>query len=105
YYLISKERYDIPALFDPQGRYGAWRWDALAVYAVGLLAQLPFLATAFYTGPLVAPLGGADISWIVGLVATALLYWLLARRSPAQPAGTEPTSRTGASLKAEADHV
>lgn len=68
YYLISKERYDIPALSDPHGRYGAWRWDALAVYGIGLLAQLPFLATHFYTGPLVEPLGGADISWIVGLV-------------------------------------
>ncbi|MFF1760641.1 purine-cytosine permease family protein [Streptomyces sp. NPDC058266] len=83
YYLISKERYDIPALSDPHGRYGAWRWDALAVYAVGLLAQLPFLATHFYTGPLVAPLGGADISWIVGLVVPAVLYWAVARRNTA----------------------
>ncbi|QDQ11961.1 purine-cytosine permease family protein [Streptomyces spectabilis] len=83
YYLISKERYDIPALFDPHGRYGAWRWDALTVYGVGLLAQLPFLATHFYTGPLVEPLGGADVSWIVGLAVPALLYWLLARRAPA----------------------
>ncbi len=24
YYLISKERIDIPALYDPKGRYGAW---------------------------------------------------------------------------------
>ncbi|MFD9540934.1 purine-cytosine permease family protein [Streptomyces sp. NPDC060022] len=80
YYLISRERYDIPALFDPAGRYGAWRWDALTVYGVGILAQLPFLVTHFYTGPLVEPLGGADISWIVGLVAPAALYWLLARR-------------------------
>lgn len=80
YYLISRERYDIPALSDPQGRYGAWRWDALAVYGVGILAQLPFLVTHFYTGPLVAPLGGADVSWIVGLVVPAALYWLLARR-------------------------
>jgi NCS1 family nucleobase:cation symporter-1 len=83
YYLISKERYDIPALSDPNGRYGAWRWDALAVYTVGLLAQLPFLATSFYTGPLVEPLGGADVSWIVGLVVPALLYWLVARRNTA----------------------
>ncbi|MFJ3990089.1 purine-cytosine permease family protein [Streptomyces sp. NPDC090032] len=83
YYLISKERYDIPALSDPHGRYGAWRWDALAVYAVGLLAQLPFLATHFYTGPLVAPLGGADVSWIVGLVVPAVLYWVVARRNTA----------------------
>ncbi|MFE4674908.1 purine-cytosine permease family protein [Streptomyces sp. NPDC056721] len=83
YYLISKERYDIPALSDPHGRYGAWRWDALTVYGVGLLAQLPFLATAFYTGPLVGPLGGADISWIVGLVVPAVLYWAVARRNTA----------------------
>ncbi|MFF1262169.1 MULTISPECIES: purine-cytosine permease family protein [unclassified Streptomyces] len=83
YYLISKERYDIPALSDPHGRYGAWRWDALAVYGIGLLAQLPFLATHFYTGPLVEPLGGADISWIVGLVVPAALYWAVARRNTA----------------------
>ncbi|MFI7341985.1 purine-cytosine permease family protein [Streptomyces sp. NPDC050085] len=80
YYLISRERYDIPALSDPNGRYGAWRWDALVVYGIGLVAQLPFLATHFYTGPLVDPLGGADISWIVGLAVPAALYWILARR-------------------------
>lgn len=96
YYLISKERYDIPALSDPHGRYGAWRWDALTVYGVGLLAQLPFLVTHFYTGPLVEPLGGADISWIVGLVVPAALYWLLARRDTSHiPAerGDSPTVR------------
>ncbi|MET7325519.1 cytosine permease [Streptomyces sp. NPDC005549] len=92
YYLISKERYDIPALFDASGRYGAWRWDALTVYAVGLLAQLPFLATGFYTGPLVASLGGADVSWIVGLVVPALLYWWLARRTPGPDGPTAKTS-------------
>ncbi|MFC8341730.1 purine-cytosine permease family protein, partial [Streptomyces rubiginosohelvolus] len=80
YYLISRERYDIPALSDPRGRYGAWRWDALTVYGIGILAQLPFLVTHFYTGPLVEPLGGADVSWIVGLIVPAALYWLLARR-------------------------
>ncbi|MFD6275088.1 purine-cytosine permease family protein [Streptomyces sp. NPDC060209] len=80
YYLISRERYDIPALFDPEGRYGAWRRDALTVYGVGILAQLPFLVTHFYTGPVAEPLGGADISWIVGLAVPAALYWLLARR-------------------------
>ncbi|MER5440984.1 cytosine permease [Streptomyces sp. NPDC002790] len=91
YYLISRERYDLPALSDPNGRYGGWRWDALVVYGIGLLAQLPFLATAFYTGPLVDPLGGADVSWIVGLVVPAVLYWLLARGR----AGDWPTEKTG----------
>ncbi|MFH8490473.1 purine-cytosine permease family protein [Streptomyces longisporoflavus] len=101
YYLISKERYDIPALSDPHGRYGAWRRDALTVYGIGLLAQLPFLVTHFYTGPLVEPLGGADISWIVGLVVPAALYWLLARRDTSHiPAeGHEPAPRAGADAR------
>ncbi|MEU1146634.1 purine-cytosine permease family protein [Streptomyces sp. NPDC005863] len=93
YYLISRERYDIPALFDPRGRYGAWRWDALVVYGAGVLAQLPFLATHFYTGPLVEPLGGADVSWIVGLVVPAVLYWALARRNRPVPGGGARTER------------
>jgi NCS1 family nucleobase:cation symporter-1 len=90
YYLLSKERYDLPALSDPDGRYGGWRWDALLVYAVGLAAQSPFLSTSFYTGPLVGPLGGADVSWIVGLVVPALLYAALGSRRarPAQPSPT-----------------
>ncbi|WP_409236792.1 purine-cytosine permease family protein [Streptomyces sp. PA5.6] len=100
YYLISRERYDIPALFDPHGRYGAWRWDALTVYGIGLLAQLPFLVTHFYTGPLVDPLGGADISWIVGLVVPAVLYWALARRNPPVP-GAGPRAERGVSPSAE----
>ncbi|WP_322982580.1 cytosine permease [Streptomyces sp. S584] len=96
YYLISRERYDIPALFDPRGRYGAWRRDALLVYGVGVLAQLPFLVTHFYTGPLAAPLGGADISWIVGLAVPAALYWLLARRDTSHiPEETRYTLASG----------
>lgn len=90
YYLISKERYDIPALTDPQGRYGAWNGTALSVYALGVLAQLPFLATAFYTGPLVAPLGGADLSWLVGLLVPAALYGALARRDTGRMVPPEP---------------
>ncbi|WP_020495971.1 purine-cytosine permease family protein [Sciscionella marina] len=89
YYLIAKERYDLPALSDPGGRYGRWRMPALTAYIIGVLAQLPFLSTAFYTGPLVEPLGGADISWIIGLVIPAVLYWVLTKRTgSAAPAET-----------------
>ncbi|MCX5536899.1 cytosine permease [Streptomyces sp. NBC_00006] len=80
YYLVAKERYDIPALNDPDGRYGSWRAPALVSYGVGLVVQLPFMATDLFTGPFVAPLGGADISWIVGLTLPGVLYWFLARR-------------------------
>lgn len=90
YYLLAKERYDIPALSDPTGRYGGWRWRALLTYAFGVVAQVPFLATHLYTGPLVAVLGGADISWIIGLMVTGLVYYVVARNDSAAraPAAT-----------------
>ena len=69
YYLISRERVDIPALYNPGGRYGRWNVTALACYAIGIVAQIPFLAQTLYTGPITGMLGGADISWIVGLVS------------------------------------
>ena len=86
YYLISKERVDIPALYDPDGRYGRWNVTALASYAIGIAIQVPFLAQRLYTGPLVDDLGGADISWLVGLFGTAVVYYLWARKTMNPPA-------------------
>ncbi|OBF31616.1 sulfonate ABC transporter substrate-binding protein [Mycobacterium sp. ACS1612] len=85
YYLISKERVDIPALYDPNGRYGRMNFTALVSYVIGILIQLPFLSQSLYTGPLVDDLGGADISWIVGLLGTAALYYFWARRTARPP--------------------
>lgn len=88
YYLVSKERVDIPALYDPDGRYGRWNVPALVTYIVGIVIQIPFLAQTLYTGPVTDLLGGADISWIVGLVVPAGMYYLWARRHSVAPAET-----------------
>ncbi|AIO70220.1 purine-cytosine permease family protein [Burkholderia oklahomensis] len=83
FYCVTKERYDVPALYDPDGRYGRWNVSGVSVYAIGVLVQMPFIATEFYTGPLVAKLGGTDISWIIGLVVPGVLYYVTARRQAA----------------------
>ncbi|MGN6320047.1 purine-cytosine permease family protein [Trinickia sp.] len=83
YYCVTKERYDVPALYDPRGRYGRWNAAGLVAYVIGVAVQMPFIATGFYTGPLVDALGGADISWIVGLIVPAVLYYAAARRTSA----------------------
>lgn len=85
YYLISKERVDVPALYDPDARYGRWNVTALTCYAVGIAVQVPFLAQSLYTGPLTEALGGADISWMVGLVVTGVLYYVWAKRTSHPP--------------------
>ena len=51
YYFVNRERYDVPALADPDGRYGRWNMTGLTVYAVGVLVQMPFISTKLYTGP------------------------------------------------------
>ena len=81
YYFINKGRYDLKALSDPRGRYGRWNVLGISVYVAGVLIQLPFVDSHFYSGPMVAQLGGVDISWIVGLVVPGMLYYLLARTS------------------------
>ncbi|WP_133650241.1 purine-cytosine permease family protein [Paraburkholderia flava] len=81
YYFITRDRYDVPALYDPNGRYGRWNATGITIYVIGVLVQLPFISSGFYTGPFVDRLGGTDISWIVGLVVPALLYFFIARRS------------------------
>jgi NCS1 family nucleobase:cation symporter-1 len=80
YYCITRERYDVPALADPNGRYGRWNLLGISVYVFGVLVQLPFISTKFYTGPLVAALGDVDISWIIGLVLPAALYYVCAKK-------------------------
>lgn len=86
YYLVSRERVDIPALYDPNGRYGRWNVAALVSYAVGVVAQVPFLAQTLYTGPVTKALDGADISWIVGLFVTVAVYLPWARSTSNAPA-------------------
>ena len=59
--------------------YGRFNWVAIGSYVAGALIQVPFSATAVYTGPLAAAMGGVDISWIVGLAVVAPLYYFTAR--------------------------
>ncbi len=86
FYCISKENIDVPGLYDPKGRYGAWNIPALVSYFAGVIAQIPFMAQAMYTGPITKMLGGTDISWIVGLVVTAAIYYPWAKRHNVAPA-------------------
>jgi NCS1 family nucleobase:cation symporter-1 len=59
---------------------------AITTYVAGVAVQVPFLAQSLYTGPFTEALGGADISWIVGLVVPGVIYYVWASRRPLAPA-------------------
>ncbi|MDD2861026.1 MAG: cytosine permease, partial [Acidiphilium sp.] len=84
FYLVRRARYDIKAIYDPRGIYGAINWKTMAVYAIGILVEIPFMNADLYEGPIAKALGGADISWIVGLIVPSVLYILVNRRITVQ---------------------
>ncbi|VEA72504.1 Uncharacterised protein [Serratia rubidaea] len=51
------------------------------MYFAGIVVQLPFMENAFFSGPYSQLVPGADISWVISLVVTGLLYPLCCRRS------------------------
>jgi len=79
YYFVRKGRYAVREIFNPHGVYGTWGWRGLTAYAAGLLAMIPFVVTVWWTGPVAAALGGADIALFVGLLVSAVVYLILGR--------------------------
>ena len=77
YFLVRRGNYDVASFFAADGAYGRFAWRGLLAYAAGLAAEWPFVSQPDYTGPLVKTLGGADISWLVGWFAAAIIYLLL----------------------------
>src|SRR5258708_14497558 len=78
YFLIRHGDYSIPDIFKPKGIYGALDWKGATAYVVGILVMIPFFSTTLYTGPVANALKGADITVLVGLPVSAVLYYILA---------------------------
>lgn len=79
YYIVRKKKYDIPALFDPNGIYGKFNWAAYIAYGIGVIVQIPFMNSAIYVGPIAHFLNGAEIAWILGVAVSGIIYFVLTR--------------------------
>jgi NCS1 family nucleobase:cation symporter-1 len=99
FYAVRKERYSIRDIFDPHGMYGWVNWRAMAAYLIAIVVEIPFMSTSFYTGPMVAHLGGADVSWIFGIVVASVLYYALMRPVVGASAGVLPNPATTATTE------
>jgi NCS1 family nucleobase:cation symporter-1 len=87
YYLLRHGRYDVDSFFRRDGGiYGRVNAAAITCYAVGILVQIPFIASPLYKGPVARAIGDVDLSWIVGLVVTSPAYYWLAKRSQSRAA-------------------
>jgi hypothetical protein len=84
FFVVRRGHCAITDLFSPRGIYGAWNWRGLTAYAIGFVAEIPFMVLPdidgwHYTGPLAKQISDVDIAWIVGLIVTSVAYLLLSR--------------------------
>jgi NCS1 family nucleobase:cation symporter-1 len=100
YYLIQHASYDVPSFLRADGGiYGRVNIAAVVCYVFGTLIQLPFVASELYTGPVARAMHGADLSWIVGLVVTAPIYYVAARMSGVRTASGVISSARSAAIR------
>ena len=63
------------------GAYGRYAWRGIIAFLAGLAAMIPFMSLSFYTGPVPTAIGGADLSFFVGLIVAGGLYLLAGRNA------------------------
>ncbi len=76
YYLLRHGRYRAQAFFDPNGEYHKLNWAGLGSFFIGFLAEIPFMNSSVYEGPVAKLLGGGDISWIIGVLVSGWVYYV-----------------------------
>jgi nucleobase:cation symporter-1, NCS1 family len=82
YYLLRHGQYDVDSFFRRDGGiYGRINGAAVTCYAIGILVQIPFIASPLYKGPIARAIGDIDLAWIVGLAVTSPAYYWLAKRT------------------------
>jgi NCS1 family nucleobase:cation symporter-1 len=98
YFVVRHGDYNVASFFVPDSRYGKFAWRGLLAYAIGLVAELPFISQTKYVGFAVKHLGGADISWVVGFVVAAAVYLLLVAVWPVRTTSSESMSVRSAAV-------
>ena len=98
FYFVRHGKYAITEILNTKGIYGRWAWRGLVAYTIGFVVMIPFFSLPFYEGPVARALGGADISFVFGLVVSGGLYYIFSRSIDA---AAEAEARAASQLKLE----
>jgi nucleobase:cation symporter-1, NCS1 family len=80
YYIVRRGHYAIAEIFNPHGMYGRWGWRGVLAYLIGFAAMIPFFNVGtLFEGVAAKALGGADISFFIGLPVAGVLYYIFTR--------------------------
>ena len=80
FYFVRKEKFAITDMFRADGVYGRWGKNGLLVYFIGIAVEVPFMYLPnLYTSWGATQLQLVDISWVIGLIVSGVLYLALSR--------------------------
>jgi purine-cytosine permease-like protein len=110
YFFVRHGHYAITDIFRLDGVYHRWGWRGLTAYFVGFAFEIPFMVIlpidgVSYTGPVPGHLtNGVDYSFVVGLIVSGLLYFLLCRSldTSAEQSAIDASNRELAAIDAAA---
>ena len=96
YWVLKGTRLRLGDLYRPNGIYSAFNWRGVVALVIGAVLAVGGAYSAPGAGPF--PEGGIigplkflyDYSWVVGLVAAFISYWVLASVFPESTAEAEP---------------
>ncbi len=91
YWLVKRTEFDIPALYDPLGRYryiSGFNWRAAVAFLVPVTPLLPGLAQSI-SGQDAVPISAGEqnlytFNWLFGFVTAIVLYTSLSLIFPAK---------------------
>ncbi|KAF8890615.1 NCS1 nucleoside transporter family [Infundibulicybe gibba] len=88
YWLIHKGNVDVPAMYDPNGRYRYWKginWRAAVALLLSVTPSLPGLIANINTNIKVGNVIHLfDIAWLFGFFSASGIYWVLSTLFPAR---------------------
>lgn len=79
FYFVRHGRYAITEIYKADSVYSQWSWRGISAYLAGFISMIPFFSTPIYTGVIAKLINGVDISFIVGLVVSAAVYYGVTR--------------------------
>ncbi|ESS41106.1 permease for cytosine/purines, uracil, thiamine, allantoin [Burkholderia cenocepacia] len=86
YFFVRRGHYAIAHFFTPRGLYGTWQLRGILSYMIGFASMVPFFYVfdaeanrEVFAGPFARMLGGVDVAWLVGLIVSGGVYWLMSR--------------------------
>ncbi|KAJ6619766.1 permease for cytosine/purines, uracil, thiamine, allantoin-domain-containing protein [Mycena sp. CBHHK59/15] len=87
YWIVHKCNVDVPAMYDPHGRYRYWNginWRAAVALLFSVTPSLPGLAASINPSINVRNASHLfDIAWLYGFFTAAFIYWVLSTFFPA----------------------